>query len=250
MNPKPKILILEDNPKIAQELALMVNELGYEVSNQVKSYEEALASFKNNPPDLVLCDIKIHGYRDGIQTATDMLKIKSFPIIYLTAFFEDEIADRALATEPAGYLIKPVSFQQLEIALKMALKPTKYIHQLPSLGRENGIFICTKGVYEHILLDDILYLEADNVGTKLITTNNIYEVASKTLKKMLEELDYPSIIRVSRSEAIHLKKIKQFDKALTYIILDKENINPKLKIKNIVYITDSYREEMRKALGL
>lgn len=250
MEHKFKILIIEDNLKIARELALMLSELGYDTPDEVNSYQEALDSFKKNLPDLALCDIKLHGYRDGIQTVKDLKKIKDILVIYITAFFEDEIVERAMETEPEGYLLKPVSFQQLEVALKMAFKSRKLNNLAVSASTPDDFYVCVKGVYEHIVVDDILYLEADNVGTKIITTQKTYDIPSKTLKRMLEDFHHPQLLRVSRSEVINLRKIKQFDKGITYIMLENALTDLKERVKKIIFVSKPYREELKKELRL
>ncbi|MDX2302495.1 MAG: response regulator [Microscillaceae bacterium] len=245
-----KILILEDNPKIAEELKTMITEFGYEVSGTVKSYEEALESVKNNPPDLALCDIKIHGFKDGIQTARAIKKIIDIPVIYLTAFIEDEIQDRALETEPAAYLIKPINYNQLEVALKVALRNLKNQSSISSLNQDNLFYVWIKGVYEVINPEEIIYLEADNVNTQIVSAKKNYVVLSKTLKKMMEELNCPFIVRVSRSEAVNVRKITQFSKGPTYILLDSPETKNKDRIKGVIYVSEAYREDLKKALGI
>ena len=250
MNELIKILIVEDNPKIADELKSMVTEFGYLVIDTVKSFDEAIQSVKNNPPDLALCDIKIHGYKDGIQTAREIKKITDIPVIYLTAFIEDEIQDRALETQPSAYLLKPVNYNQLEVALKVALRNHNTQTGISSMVKDNLFYVWIKGVYEVINPEDIIYMEADNVNTNIITPQKTYQVLSKTLKKMMEELNHPNIIRVSRSEAINIKKIVQFSKGPTYVMMDTKNIKSKNKIKKVIYISDTYKDDIKKAMGI
>lgn len=250
MNNAIKILILEDNPKIAEELKTMINEFGYQVSGSVKSFDEALESVKNNPPSLALCDIKIHGYKDGIQTARAIKNLIDIPVIYLTAFIEDEIQDRALETSPAAYLVKPIHYNQLEVALKVALHNQQNKNPVSSMVKDNLFYVWIKGVYEVINPEEIIYLEADNVNTQIVTSQKIYQVLSKTLKKMLEELNHPNIIRVSRSEAVNIKKITQFSKGPTYVLIDTKHIKSKTKIKEAIHVSNAYRKDLRKAIGI
>ena len=67
---------------------------------------------------------------------------------------------------------------------------------------------------------------------------------------MMEELNHPNIIRVSRSEAINIKKIVQFSKGPTYVMMDTKNIKSKNKIKKVIYISDTYKDDIKKAMGI
>ncbi len=250
MNLEPKILVLEDHPDIAHQIQSQLLKFGYTITAIASSYEEALVSVKQKAPDLAICDIKIRGYKDGIQAAQDIRKILDIPIIFLTAFLNQELRDRAFLSTPASYLLKPINYDQLHIAIQLALQN----HQAPevssSITQDGRYFVWSEGIYDVIHVEDILFLRADNVATQLYTRQKAYHLASKTLKKAMEELIHPDIMRVSRSEAIHLKHIKQFDRKFTFVVMQTDSLPNREKINNVVYITASYREEFKRRLGI
>ncbi len=120
MNHPHKILLVEDEGLLAASLVEDLEELGYSAT-PVNSGENALLAVKEDPPDLVLMDIKLKGEMDGIQTSAQIKSSYGIPVIYLTAHADTSIRERARFTEPYGYLIKPVRKTDLDCAIEMAL---------------------------------------------------------------------------------------------------------------------------------
>jgi CheY-like chemotaxis protein len=114
------ILLVEDEGIQAASLVEDLHQLGY-AATAVNSGEKALAAIAEDPPDLVLMDIKLKGELDGIQASARVNREYGIPVIYLTAHSERSILERAKVTEPFGYLIKPVGKSDLSSAIEMAL---------------------------------------------------------------------------------------------------------------------------------
>lgn len=118
---KPKILIVEDVGMIANFMGLVLSRHGYHVSDVVASGEDAVDTALKTSPDLVLMDIKIDGMIDGI-TAAEMIRARSdIPIVYVTAFTDNDVIARAMTTEPAAYLFKPFKSNDLISTVRRAL---------------------------------------------------------------------------------------------------------------------------------
>lgn len=123
-----KILIVEDENIIAQDLNQYISTLGYKGVGLATNGDSALKLAQDNKPDIVLMDICIKGEKDGIETASDILKHDpSVKIIFLTAHTDSYHIDRAVKIDPVAYLAKPYNPKELEASLKIA----KYqmIHQ-------------------------------------------------------------------------------------------------------------------------
>jgi signal transduction histidine kinase len=116
-----KILVVEDEMLVAEDIAGRLRRLGYQVTDIVESGEEAIASVLNNPPHLVLMDIVLAGEMDGIETAEMIRKHKQIPIVYLTAYGDKKTLNRSKITDPYGYVIKPFDEQQLNTTIEIAL---------------------------------------------------------------------------------------------------------------------------------
>lgn len=121
MNPI-KILIVEDELLIAKGLARKLIKLGYQVLGIVSSGEDALEQLKETQPDLILMDIVIQGNMDGIETAELIHQNYHIPIIYLTAYADDQTLIRATATEAYGYILKPFKERELHATISIAMK--------------------------------------------------------------------------------------------------------------------------------
>lgn len=119
------VLIVEDEGVLAMELTEKLEKLGYHVPGTASSGEKAIELAEMHKPDLILMDIVLDGEMDGIDAANRIRSKLKVPIIYLTAYADDETVKRAKITEPFGYLVKPYSDKELQIAIEMALYRNK-----------------------------------------------------------------------------------------------------------------------------
>ncbi len=117
-----KILIVEDELLIAHSLARKLKKLGYAVIDIVSSGTAALQVMTERDVDLVLMDIVIKGEADGIETADKIYKIFGVPVIYLTAYADDQTLRRAEKTGCYGYLLKPFNEKEINANIRMAVR--------------------------------------------------------------------------------------------------------------------------------
>ncbi len=122
---KPRILVVEDVTIVARDLALQLVELGYEPVGHATRGEEAIRLAGELRPDLVLMDIQLAGGMDGITAAQALHDRYFLPVVFLTAFAEDDTIARAMETDPFGYILKPFSDRELRMVLTMALHKHK-----------------------------------------------------------------------------------------------------------------------------
>lgn len=116
-----RILVVEDDPLMGQDISLKLQQFGYEVVAVVADSEGALGQAEETSPDLILMDILLEGEVDGIETARRILQRRRVPVIYLTAYADDEFIRRARITEPYGYVLKPCSGRELQAVVSIAL---------------------------------------------------------------------------------------------------------------------------------
>ncbi|MEG4318245.1 MULTISPECIES: ATP-binding protein [unclassified Microcoleus] len=123
--PDPKIniniLIVEDELLIAKNLSHKLEKLGYQIADIVSSGADAIQRAGELKPDLILMDIVIKGEIDGIATAEIIHQQLDIPIIYTTAYADDETLQRAENTGSYGYLLKPFKERELHATIKIAL---------------------------------------------------------------------------------------------------------------------------------
>lgn len=109
-----KIIIVEDERIIADDLQASLESWGYEDIAIVSSAEELLANINGQKPDLILMDIMLRGKMNGIEAVQEINKKYRIPVIYITAYANNNTIQKAVATNPVGYLIKPFEEHKLK----------------------------------------------------------------------------------------------------------------------------------------
>jgi two-component system cell cycle sensor histidine kinase/response regulator CckA len=117
-----RVLVVEDQALIGLDLERRLIRAGYDVVGIADNFDDAVELFKETLPDLVLMDIFIRGSIDGIETARAIGKISDVPVVFLTAYADDDTVRRAAETSPYGYLLKPFDERTLHATLAVALE--------------------------------------------------------------------------------------------------------------------------------
>lgn len=118
---KAKILIVEDNPLTANDLKSALRKFHFEVTKVVSDCDSTLKSIEENHPDLIMMDIDLGKSKNGIEITKEIKKTKKIPVLYLTAFSDEDTMEDAFATDPVGYLIKPFRREELKSTIMLAL---------------------------------------------------------------------------------------------------------------------------------
>ena len=143
-----RVLIVEDEAVVALDLSQRLTTLGYGVAGIADSGESAVMSAARERPDVILMDIRLQGEMDGIDAAHRIREANDVPVIYVTSYTDDTTVQRAVKTEPLGYLIKPFTDQELRTTIEVAL----YRHSMEAKIREHRAW-----------LDSVLHSIADAV---------------------------------------------------------------------------------------
>lgn len=115
------ILIVEDENIVALSIKTMLSRLHHKVLGPVSTGEAAVEEAVKQKPDLILMDIKLRGKLDGIEAAKIIKRTSNIPIIYVTAFSDEQTLLRSITTEPFGYIVKPFDKKELKTAVEMAM---------------------------------------------------------------------------------------------------------------------------------
>ena len=115
------ILVVEDENIVAMDLQQRLNDMGYSVPALAASSQDALRKAAEIRPDLVLMDIRLRGYVDGIEVAQKLREMLDVPFVYLTAHTDEATLARAKITDPFGYIVKPFDERILRSTIEMAL---------------------------------------------------------------------------------------------------------------------------------
>lgn len=202
---KAHILIVEDEPIIADDLAYTLEELGYGVTGIAHDARDAITHISLQKPDLVLLDINLEGEEDGIFVATQLHSKYHIPFVFLTSLADKRTLDRAKVTEPSGYLVKPVNENDLRSTLEIAL----YNFNQRQHPRQESNFILKEAIFikDHyrlikVALKDIQYAEASNNYCYIHTEKKKY-VLSVTLKLVAQRLQEWHFLRIHRTYMIN-----------------------------------------------
>jgi PAS domain S-box-containing protein len=129
---RKRIFIVEDQRLIAADLENTLRKLGYDVVGNAPSGEMAIERTVTARPEVVLMDIRLQGELDGIAAATAIRQRLDVPVVYLTAYADEETIARAKLTGPFGYVVKPFNERELRAAIEIAV----YKHETDRLLAE------------------------------------------------------------------------------------------------------------------
>ena len=130
MNPRPTILIVEDERLIALDLSRRLPKLGYDVCAIASTGQDAIAKAEEFKPSLILMDVVLKGDMDGIAAAEAIRGCQDVPIVFLTANSDERTLERAKWTRPSSYLLKPFKERELQIGIDMALLNQKLQNEI------------------------------------------------------------------------------------------------------------------------
>ncbi len=120
--PKVRVLIVENEAIVSMDLRYQLMALGYCVTAEIRSGEEAVETASRLRPDVVLMSIHLSGELDGIAAAAEIRRRFDVPVVYLTGCTDQAELQRAKATDPSGILFKPFDYQEIEQAIEIAIQ--------------------------------------------------------------------------------------------------------------------------------
>ena len=199
-----KILIVEDEVLVAEQLRKYIERIGHTCCGHATSYEEATELLMNEKPDLALLDIRLFGDRSGIEVAQLINEKNKIPFIFLSSHFEKSTLEKARNTRPAGYLTKPYNSETLSTTIEICLY--NYSNRTASFSEKVEII---EGKKKHILsAEQIFFFAAEHVYTRLVTDNKEILIR-KSLNDIMESLPSNIFLRVHRGFVVNMNHIKQ-----------------------------------------
>ena len=192
-----KILIVEDDIVIANDLTAIVQNEGYQVIKTAYNYNQAIKAIDFYEIDLIILDINLTDSHSGTDVANYIIKHKKIPFIYLTSYSTKDILEEAKKTKPAGYIVKPFDEKTLittiEIAVFNFYQNHKDISLTPTLQKLNDVLIdkISEREFEVLLqiyeghsnkkIAEILFISVSTVKTHIINLYAKLDVNSRTL---------------------------------------------------------------------
>ena len=216
-----RILIVEDNVIIADDMQSMLEEIGYEIVDNVIVYEQAVEVLKNHEVDLVLIDIILASDKTGIDLGKHIREKYDIPFIFVTSNSDRATVENAKTVQPNGYLVKPFEQQDLYTSIEIALsnfeqgkKGGSTQAKEEEVGEgftsnsvlKDSIFVKKQHLYYRIYFDDIRFIKADNVYLEVNTKDKKFLVRSP-LKTYLEKLPRNKFYRAHKSYIVNVDHI-------------------------------------------
>lgn len=198
----------------------MLEEIGYEIVDNVIVYEQAVEVLKNNHIDLVLIDIILASDKTGIDLGKHIRDVYNIPFIFVTSNSDRATVENAKTVKPDGYLVKPFEQQDLYTSIEIALSNFNYARKENSkeiTGNEgdtftsnsvlkDSIFVKKQHLYYRIQFGDIQFIKADNVYLEVNTVDKKFLVRSP-LKDYLEKLPKNKFYRAHKSYIVNVDHI-------------------------------------------
>lgn len=207
------MLIVEDEIVIARDIARQLERLGCETCGILMDGESVLPFLKNTIPDIILMDINLKGGMDGIAAVHEVKKKYAIPIVYMTANTDDRSFERAKATKPFAFIEKPFKVKSLLRTFELLIEQIigevsgEATEEEDSFMLRNSIFIKDKDKMVKILIEDILYIEAERAYSRIFTKGKEYLLAT-SLKTLEEKIAADYLMRVHRSFIINFHHIE------------------------------------------
>lgn len=132
-----KILLIEDEFIIARDIKTILEKDNYSIVMITRNLQSVLDVYHKENVDLIISDVNLNLNIDGIEIVSKLMDIKKVPVVYLTAYSDNEIISRAEKTSPFAYLLKPYNENQLKLTINLALLNYAKLKEKISINEEN-----------------------------------------------------------------------------------------------------------------
>lgn len=238
-----RILIVEDEFITLETLSTVLREMEYEIAGEVMNARDAIAVLEKGEVDLAILDINIKGDYDGVWLAQRVHEDYAIPFIFLTAFGDKSTVQRALETEPYGYLVKPFNkvdiFTAIEVALKNFAKQKpaakEEVDSVPIITRDT-LYVRDKYMFVKLKITEIVYIKSDKNYLEIHLLKKKHLVRGK-MSEFLVNLPTETFVQVNRSYVVNLEFIEQIGGG--FIVVNGVEVP----------LGKSYREELKKRIS-
>lgn len=243
MEPNLKILVIEDEPLIADHIEQCLIDEGFKSAGIADNFNEAKELLQKENPDLILLDINLGDGPDGIDIAHYINLHYKKPFIFISSNTDAKTLERVKLSNPFGFIIKPFKAKELKTQINLAWhsynlkKQNEFVQFSDSILVNNHFFIKEKHSFVKINYADVLYAEACDNYSIIYCTQAKY-IISYTLKVVEEKLGLFNFFRTHRSFLVNLNHIQK--------------VNPKEVIVNgkEIPVSENNRSELLQKLNL
>lgn len=207
---KPKVLLVEDNFNLSENIKEILTLKGYEIVEILDQAETALSIIEEKLPDLVLVDIKLKGTKTGIELAEDLRQTIDLPIVFLTSAFGQEIVKKVKHIRPDGFITKPFTTNSLITCIELAMERHK-VNLKESADQQKinntDLFIRENGWLKKIVISEISFIKAEGTYTHIFVKDKHYTLRN-TVKDLMRKLPEYQFSRIHKSYIVNMGKIE------------------------------------------
>lgn len=219
-----KILIVEDEVLIAEDLKEILFEVGYTNVFRARNYIQAMEAFDSNSIDIVLLDINLNDAKTGIDLGLQINQNLHIPFIYITSYSDAETIASVKQTRPSAFLLKPYNKAHLLASIEIAFfNYSTKINAADNLSadktneeNENGLIIngqlLVKDGYRYVKvpLEDILWFESDKNYIEIKTLEKKYLLRA-SLKKLQSLLPANQFVKCNKQQIVNMTQVDSFN---------------------------------------
>lgn len=210
------ILIVEDEPIVADDIAVSLEGMGHDVVAICHEANQALQALDQHQVDVVLLDIKIKGDKDGIQLAQLIRQRTNIPFIFVSSLYDKTTIARAKNAEPSAYIVKPFKDEDIQVALDMALAKEQLTPVNESKVNQLDLFIRKKDAIVPLDFNEVFYIEASD-NYSIFHLQDDKHVVSQTLKFVESILVEQGYWRIHKTFLVNLRKIDRIEHSVVFI---------------------------------
>ena len=221
-----KILIVEDEMIIAEDMRDMLELLGYRVIGVTGELDEAKQLLDELAPDIAMVDITLGVKQEGLDFAQYIRDHHDMPFIFCTSHADKGTIDKATPLYPSGYLVKPFTQKDLYSAIQVALAnfanaqpKTDNIHlaQSEDLVIKDSLFIKNGHLFFKVKFDDMLWVSPDGNYASIQTVDNTKHLVRMPLKDFQDQLPPNKFYRIHRSYLVNVDRIESINNQYVFL---------------------------------
>lgn len=207
------VLIVEDEPLIADDLSFHLSDIGIPQVMISLRYEDAIKKLAEHSFDLVLLDVNLSGDRDGIDVANFINRNNPVPFIFITSYYDQGTIERAKKTNPIAYILKPFNKQDIQVNVEMAFH--KIQARVTETSKPEKFFIKDKEGLVSIAPEEIDFVEAFDNYAKVFSGEQSF-IISHTLKSIEDKLVLFGFERIHKSYLINFSRISMISEGYAF----------------------------------
>lgn len=218
---KIRVLVVEDESIVSKDIQNSLKRLGYAIAGASATGEKAVQLAASEKPDLILMDIMLKGEMNGIEAAEIINQQQGLPVIFLTAYADEETISKAKISEPFGYIIKPFKEIDLHTSIEMALykhKKEKEVEKerdilysiVENKDTQDFFFVKSNSRLVKLKINEIFLVEALKDYVVIHTKDTKFTIHS-TMKDIEKKLSDKIFMRIHRSYIINLDQIDSIE---------------------------------------